>query len=132
MRMNRLTRRFTAWIACLAILAAALAPSISHALAAANSAGSFSNEICSTTDLKLVKTANEQDPASPSPAGEGMSFDHCPFCFTHAGSFGLPPVSSVTLPVVSGLFPLPSLYYQSPRPLFVWATAQSRAPPFHS
>jgi hypothetical protein len=56
--------------------------------------------------------------------------EHCAFCSTHAGSVGLPPASPVLpLLVASGTAIFPALYYQSPSPLFIWSTAQSRAPP---
>jgi hypothetical protein len=58
-----------------------------------------------------------------------MHGEHCPFCVTHTGSIGLPPVSGFELPVVSASPVFPSLFYQSPRPLFIWAAAQSRGPP---
>ncbi|MDB5825574.1 MAG: hypothetical protein JWR21_4278 [Herminiimonas sp.] len=58
-----------------------------------------------------------------------LHFEHCPFCFTHAGSFGLSPTNALMLPMVRGTTAMPSLFYQSPAPLQVWVTAQSRAPP---
>jgi hypothetical protein len=61
-----------------------------------------------------------------------LHFEHCPFCFTHAGSFGVPPTPPLMLPVALGSPAMPSLFYQSPAPLQVWATAQSRAPPAKS
>lgn len=136
MGINRATKRFAAWIACCAILMASLAPSISHALAAASNAGSFWAEICSASGIKLLKVAddaaNQQASGSSSPAEKGLQFEHCPFCFTHAASFGLPPSAGFILPVVSGVPMRPSLFYQSPRPLFAWAAAQPRAPPVRS
>lgn len=127
--MTKLTRQFTAWIACFAILLAALAPSISHAIAAGKDAGAGWIEVCSATGSKLVQVGGEHNPAPSEPAEEGLHFEHCPFCLTHGGLVGLPPSAGFTLPAVSGTQPLPSLYYQSPRPLFIWAAAQSRAPP---
>jgi hypothetical protein len=129
MEMNKLTRRLTAWIACFAVLLAALAPSISHAISAANGGGASWVEVCSLTGAKLVNVGDEQDPASSAPAEKGVHFEHCPFCSTHGGTVGLLPTVGFTLPVASGEQPLPSLFYQSPRPLFIWAAAQSRAPP---
>lgn len=126
--MHKITRKLTAWIACFAILLAALAPSISHAVSAAQGSGAGWLEVCTTAGAKLVQVADAQNPSSL-PAEKGMHFEHCPFCSTHAGSVYLPPNADFILPVVSDAPLLPSLYYQSPRPLFIWATAQSRAPP---
>jgi hypothetical protein len=132
MPINRMTRRFTAWVACFAILLASLAPSISHALAAATAPGAYWTEICSAAGLKSIKVESGKTSDSSSPAKHGLHFENCPFCQTHADSLVLPPASALVPLVVSASFPLPSLFYQSPRPLFVWASAQSRAPPARS
>jgi hypothetical protein len=127
---SRLLRRTTAALACMAILLAALAPAISHALSDRGKSHSLWAEICSSAGLKLVKL--ELGPKAPAHGEPVSAFDHCPFCQTHGSMPGLPPTVSLSLPAYSGTFPLPELFYQAPRPLFVWASAQSRAPPFHS
>ncbi|MES2536208.1 MAG: DUF2946 domain-containing protein [Pseudomonadota bacterium] len=133
MKIKRLTRYFTAWVACLAISMAALMPSISHALAAANTADAFWAEICSVNGPTLIKMAKGHAPDSSTSNGKEAIFEHCPACLTHAGSSGLPPATALTLPAArSGSSVFPSLFFHSLRPLFVWATPQSRAPPFYS
>lgn len=125
----------TAVIASLAILLAALAPSVSHALVAFGEEGSFWAEVCSAAGIKLVKLdADKGEPAHDNKDHHkaANAFEHCPFCSNHAGMAGLPPSSVEALPVSSGSSPHPALFYQSPRPLFVWASAQSRAPPVNS
>lgn len=122
--------RCTAWIACFAILLAALAPSISHALAIAGDGSGNWVEICTVSGSKLV-SANH-DHQSPAPADKFGHLKHCPFCLSHAVSVGLLPPADFTLPVVAGTHILPSLFYQAPRPLFAWAVAQPRAPPAFS
>lgn len=128
MGMTLFTRRFAAWIACFAILLAALAPSISQAVAnAKQESGSGWAEICSVAGIRFVQVVQGDDGAAD---GKAMQMEHCAFCSTHAGSVGLPPASPVLpLPVASGTTIFPALYYQSPSPLFIWSTAQSRAPP---
>jgi hypothetical protein len=129
MGMTLFTRRFAAWIACFAILLAALAPSISQAVANAKQAsGSGWAEICSVAGIRFVQV--DDGAADEKSGGKAMQMEHCAFCSTHAGSVGLPPASPVLpLLVASGTAIFPSLYYQSPSPLFIWSTAQSRAPP---
>lgn len=130
MEMNvKFKRHWTAWIAAFAVLLAALAPSISQAVFASRGSPAGFGEICSVNAPKLVKVEHEGHHSSSSLAEKGLHFEHCSFCFTHAGSVGLPPAADLVLPVPIGTQPMPSLFYQSPRPLFVWATAQSRAPP---
>ncbi|MDC8757192.1 DUF2946 domain-containing protein [Janthinobacterium fluminis] len=127
--MTKITRRFTAWIACFAILLAALAPSISHAIAADDSSSAWI-EICSIAGTRFVQAdSDDGQPLSPASIEQSLHFDHCPFCSAHGGAPGLPSSPMVTLPVLAGKPVLPPLYYQASRPLFVWASAQSRAPP---
>lgn len=90
-------------------------------------------EICSIAGPKLIKVADSQDPVkSSAPAEKTLHFEHCPFCFSHGGTFGLPPTAAFAFPVASSFQAFPPLFYQSPRPLSIWAAAQSRAPPFSS
>lgn len=129
MGMTNSARRFSAWVACFAILLAALAPSVSHAVAAAKGSGSPWLEICTTVGTRYVRVAQDHNPVSPVPAQETLHFEHCPFCLTHAVSLGLPPADAFILPAGIGGHAFPFLFYQSPRPLFAWGAAQPRAPP---
>ncbi|WP_251373313.1 DUF2946 domain-containing protein [Janthinobacterium sp. JC611] len=130
MGMTLFTRRFAAWIACFAILLAALAPSISRAVAnAKQESGSGWAEICSVAGIRFVQV-DDDGAADGKSGGKAMQMEHCAFCSTHAGSVGLPPASPVLpLLVASGTAIFPALYYRSPAPLFIWSAAQSRAPP---
>ncbi|MDB5805399.1 MAG: hypothetical protein JWN73_2721 [Betaproteobacteria bacterium] len=124
MALQTRTRRFAAWLATFAILLAALAPAVSHAMAAVRGGASWV-EVCTATGPALVKVAGEQAPVKDSAPSH---FDHCPFCFTHTGAAGLPPAVAA-VPVVTGATALPELFLRAPRPLFAWAAAQARAPP---
>ncbi|MBA5635479.1 DUF2946 domain-containing protein [Duganella sp. LX20W] len=129
--MTRTTRLFAAWIACLAILFAAFAPSISHARAAARGAAWM--EICSTAGAKLVDMDAGQGPDMQQPAtGAGVDtshLDHCPFCFTHGGAPLALPGAQLTLPTFTAQDSHPFLFYHAPRPLPIWTAAHPRAPP---
>lgn len=127
MNFRRYARRCTAWIACFAILVASIAPSVSHALAARHGSADFFGEICTSDEIRWSQAGDGQE--SEAPAQEHLHFEHCPFCSPHSGSFGLPPNAGFQLPIPIGQTPLPVLFYHSPRPLFIWAAAQSRAPP---
>ncbi|MBF8178141.1 MULTISPECIES: DUF2946 domain-containing protein [Oxalobacteraceae] len=132
MRMTKAKHRWTTWIACFAILLASLAPSISHAVAAAKGAPNAWVEICTVDGSKMMMVDQDQNSQAPKPAERAIHFEHCAFCMTHAGSVGLPPPADFVMPVVSGDHVLPPLYYQASRPLFAWAVAQPRAPPAFS
>ncbi|MCG2583074.1 DUF2946 domain-containing protein [Massilia sp. TS11] len=107
--------RFAAWLACVAVLLAALMPSVSHLLAA-NPATAPLVELCSADSVKKDM------------AGAGH-LEHCAYCATHDGSLGLAPTLLGALPLPLARHEVPQLFLHSPQPLFAWATPQSRAPP---
>jgi hypothetical protein len=76
------------WIACLAILFSALAPSISAARAAANASAPWA-EVCSAKTG--VDNGGRQHPGMP-----GHANGHCPFCSLHAPALPLPEVEATT------------------------------------
>lgn len=157
MGMSRYLRRVAAWIACFAVLAASLAPSISHALyaagltdyAPASSAATHSLHSASLHDEEhltdMQGDASHEHAAhshhvsvhEPGPSGKmpqdshssALHFEHCPFCFTHAGSFGLAPFNAIIVVANAGSSTLPILFYRSPARLFAWTVSQPRAPP---
>ena len=131
--------KFINKIALCAILFAALAPSISHALAAKNGT-SFAQEICSTSGQKIsiqVVTSqgqqlttelaiNNEQPAK----SITMHLEHCPFCSSNAAAAVLPSndLAIITLLEISAQkaakYAAPALvsrYYKSP---------PSQAPPY--
>ena len=122
-------RRIIAWLACLAILLNALAPAISHAMAAANGKSAPWAQICTTSGTKFIaldlalKSDQKQD------ENAAMNMDHCAYCVTHAGSFGMTASNEFVVYAPNLSYDLPQLFYHAPRPLFVWAAANPRAPP---
>ena len=123
----RRSHRFAAWLATFAILLAALAPSISHAMAAVNGGKSWI-EVCTASGTTLVQVAADQAPGKSAPAEKSVHLEHCPFCAPQA-AYGPAPAALAALPAAVGSEVLPELYYRAPRPLFAWAASQPRAPP---
>lgn len=106
------------------MLFTALAPSIAHAMS--TSRGEAWAEVCSVTGTKLVKTGIDQDTLKQ----QTLHLEHCPFCSLDAGSQALPPPGAgIAIPVPDAPGSHPFLFFQSPQPLSIWTTAQSRAPP---
>ncbi|WP_332877444.1 DUF2946 domain-containing protein [Massilia sp. S19_KUP03_FR1] len=128
MGLTNITRRFAAWIACIAMLFAALAPSISHAMSTLP--GDPSTEICSTSGSKFVKVTASSDDVSYPGKHPLVHVEHCPLCATHAGTFPLPPSAGFIIPLIETQATHPLLFFQAPHPLAIWTAAQSRAPPF--
>lgn len=121
-----------AWVACIVILLSSLAPSISHALAAPGTLVTIWSEICAAEGIKNLEAANEARRDSSSPAKQSLHLDDCPYCRLQADAPGFLPGGEAALFIVDSSFPFPFLFYQSPRPLFVWASARPRGPPSFS
>jgi len=104
------------------MLALALLPTLSHALAGSSSAYA---EVCTPQGMKVVALADgEQQPATAS-----LHLEHCPYCVAGGAAAGLPPAPPA-LPLPPAEVALqPPLLLQAPHTLFAWAAAQPRGPP---
>lgn len=138
MSSSRPQRHAAVWIALLAVLLAALAPSVSQALGFARGAGPSWVEVCSAEGAKWVPAdagagasaddASADDGTSHGPAAAHW-MEHCPWCSLHQPALAVPPAPAA-LPLVNGLTEaLPRAFLQAPRTLHAWASAQPRAPP---
>jgi hypothetical protein len=122
----RSTRRMRfVWLALFAVLLNALAPTVSHALAA--SRPTIPLDVCSVDGGASFAAAaallvQDQHP------GMGPEGD-CGYCLTHAGTHGLPPPAHMPLLLLHGTEPRPFLFHHAPRPLAVWIAAVPRGPP---
>jgi len=120
--MNFHKNRLIHWIAAFAIAMSALAPAVSQAVSLAKHGQGFAMEICSADGSKMkveVQSDNQELATQDQP---------CPYCVTHSD---ITPLFSASLsfdaPQTLALFP--QLFYQSPKPLAVWVTPPSAAPP---
>jgi hypothetical protein len=130
--LQKIQKRMTAWIACIAILLASLLPGMSHAVSgSAQSRIGIIAEICSVDGTRLHVVDASTDKASGAHT-DGMGLEHCLFCLAHAGPAGLPPSMAIAFPIPSGAPVRPSLFFHSPKPLFAWSAGQPRAPPLLS
>jgi hypothetical protein len=121
--------RLHIWIACFAILLNALAPSVSHALAALRGAPTLV-EVCSVAGSKMVAVDQAAPDGAPSSSDSVLHhLEHCPYCINHAGSAMPPPALPTPFAVRGGHDVFPSLFYHAPTPLFSWSAANPRAPP---
>ncbi|WP_298835575.1 DUF2946 family protein [uncultured Piscinibacter sp.] len=113
--MHRIRRCFhhAAWVALVAMLGLALAPTLSHALAASAPATPWT-EVCSVEGGKAA----------------GATLAHCPLC-APAGQVAVPPVPAATCRCVApGPDPLPLARNATPAATTTaWAAPPSRAPP---
>ena len=102
-------------IALFAIVFAALAPSISHALMAQNNLGIFLQEVCSSNGqritIQVITTKGQQisaefavnKPVESQPRNMSMHLEHCPFCANASTTATIltsqPPIFSILKPL---------------------------------
>jgi len=139
--LARPRRALSSWIAILAVLLNALMPTVSVALENARSPltarSSNWTEVCSTQGTIWVRLAAdgsliEQTSQRPADAPASLHVEHCPYCLTHAASFGLPPAPAWAVPVwprTARLLPHSALLAQPP---VAWLAPAARAPPPHA
>lgn len=113
-------RLFT-WLALVAMLGLALAPSVSHALSAQQSSNPWT-EICSSSN------SGEQ----PGSGGAAMHLEHCALCCVAASAMGMPPAPIAVLPAPEGANYVATLFLAAAHSLFAWSPPQARAPPLFS
>ena len=94
------------------MLFAAIAPSISHALAAPAVSVSSSLLMQTCTVDGMVDVGVDVGEKKPGADPVVHAFEHCPYCGTHAGSFALLPGLSPSFAVSGGHDSYPPLYYQ--------------------
>jgi Protein of unknown function (DUF2946) len=127
MAFFRLQRRFTAWLAMLALVLGALAPTVTQAVVSGGERDGWV-QICSVSGMVWVKadasSAGAQQPASGAPdAGQ-----HCAWCTLHGGAAGLPE-ANLGSPLLARLTDFPPAFYLAPMAASVWMPALSRGPP---
>ncbi|MRX06257.1 DUF2946 domain-containing protein [Pseudoduganella sp. FT25W] len=104
------------WIAILGVLFAALAPTVSHALA-------------STTTAALAEMCTVDSGAKKAPTNIMHGMEHCAYCVMHGGAPALPPSALGGFAVIGGHDFYPPLFYTAPQPLHTWRAASPRGPP---
>ena len=121
--MNFHKNRLIHWIAAFAIAMSALAPAISQAVSLAQGGHGFAMEICAVDGSKMqmnIQTEGQLDQAGQS--------QPCPYCLAQNS---ITPAFNTNLKfgAPQSFAFLPQLFYQSPKPLTVWVTPPSAAPP---
>jgi Protein of unknown function (DUF2946) len=111
----------------LAILMAALAPSVSQALGL--SKGISWIEVCTAQGSKWLQ--GDLDGSGSAPASEHV-LEHCPYCSLHVLALGMPPAPGLVAPVPRLRHDRPMAFLAAPRTLHAWVSAQPRAPPIFS
>ena len=119
-------RKLIQWIAALAILLGALAPTVSQALSVSQSGKGFVVEICSANGSKMTQIIGDDESSVPSAMG-----GHCPYCVVQP-IYLLPSVSAFefSAPQSYGTQSLTS--HQAFQIQSAWVRLPSRGPPAKS
>ncbi|MDR2014865.1 MAG: DUF2946 domain-containing protein [Azoarcus sp.] len=132
---NRYLKKPLLWLAIFAILMASFAPAISRIWFGQTTLLPGWAELCTIEGLqKLPVALFGNTPSAPRIPGDAdrqdNCFAQCPFCLTHAGSFGLSPVELAPLPFIAahGRY-FPPLFFSALHARFIWQPSQARAPP---
>ncbi len=103
----------------------ALAPAVSQAVSLAKHGQGFAMEICSVDGSKMQIQVQDDEQEIAEQA------QPCPYCVaqnTITPAFN----TNLTFQAPQTLALLPALFYQSPKPLAVWVTPPSAAPPVNA
>lgn len=127
--MHAHRQRLFAWIAMLAILGAALLPSVTHG---AKSAPDWMlHDLCLSAGVPLnpAELAAAFGDEGGKPQAPKHVLDHCPFCCGHP-LIAVLPAQTPSIPlVIDGGPAFPHLFLASPRRLFAWSPSLPRGPP---
>jgi Protein of unknown function (DUF2946) len=125
---TRLRRRgWSHWTTLVVLVLAALAPAVSHALAAARGDLAPWSVICSArSGAPMGWPADAQGDQAPDLK---HLFEHCPYCATQHGDGGAPTAESAPVLLSLAQAEPPALFLHAPRTLAAWSVAQPRAPP---
>ena len=126
MRFSRFGRKFSSWMAILAVLVGALAPTLSHALRGDAPDGWV--EVCTRLGSKWVSVDADHEGSSAPQSAPTAGSEHCVYCSLNlSGAALLPAAQEVDLLALH--FEVPLLFLAAPRTPFAWQAAQARAPP---
>lgn len=114
----------------LVVLLASLAPSLSHALGAAQ--GPSWVEICTAQGSKWVQGDSADSGESKNAPAAAHLLEHCPYCSIHTPALGLPPTPLVVPLDLGHEAEVPPAFLAAPRTSHAWVSAQPRAPPLFS
>src|SRR5690606_9837763 len=120
----RAHRQLTAWLAMLAMVLGALAPTVAQAVVASSDRDGWV-QVCSVSGMVWVQI--DADPAEGDSPMTSGSMD-CPWCSVHGGAAGLPPVAASAGPLQQQAEPLP-VYFRTAALRGTWASGLARAPP---
>jgi hypothetical protein len=124
---KRSQRQFISWMAIAAMLLAALAPSLTHAISSWNGNPDGWQQICTSQGEKLVSVSGTSGaPAQGDSAGQT---DHCAYCLLDPADIGPPLQAKQVVIEPDGVRLLAAGESFPSRHRLLWSSPHSRAPP---
>lgn len=117
------------------MLALALLPTVSRAMAAAQHDDTAWTELCTAQGMvRVALDGGSGDPAAGPALPETATghLDHCPFCTLSTQLAGLTSAQARAPALVATAGPLPPPFWPVARSHRAWCNAQPRAPPSHA
>ncbi|MCL2590714.1 MAG: DUF2946 domain-containing protein [Betaproteobacteria bacterium] len=131
--INNNLKKLFLWLAVFATLAPSFTPLISRIGFGQTALLPGWVEVCTARGMQQFPAALFKNAQSLPETDRHNSnhFEHCPFCLTHACSFGLSPTETAVPPFVTAYgyyFSLPDV--SAPHAQLAWQPYRARAPPF--
>ncbi len=117
-------RRFTAWLAMLALAMGALAPAMAQAVVSASDRSDWV-QICSASGMVWIQADVSASGTDSVPLADMAA--PCAWCLMHSAVAGLPPAPVMAFTSLTQ--PLPGGCMAAAPPVGVWTAAPARAPP---
>ena len=118
--------KFIHWLAVIAILMSAVAPTVSQSLSSKTSSLDYTY-VCTASGMKAEALSGDRSKDTQSNHKQAMG-DHCGYC-VFQGTYFVPTDGSIRFDPSKLASFYPELYYQSPKPLNAWIKLPSQAPP---
>jgi hypothetical protein len=121
-------RQLTGWMAIVAMLWSALAPTAAMAYALRSGGSTDWQQICSVSSGKRAESTGE----TPAPASADEHGDHCPCCFLNGLTPVLPTADAQPRVAPQARLLLSTHEASAARVRLVWISPHTRAPPTYS
>lgn len=131
MRSAFVHRKAVAWLGILAVLVAALAPTVSRALANNHALPAALMALCTAQGIKVVDVGAARDKQGPV-EHQRSRLEHCPLCLLQAAGAAPLPAMTPTIAPPPGEPLAPSAFLFAARPQFAWSPTRARGPPAQS
>lgn len=128
MRSAFVHRKAVAWLGILAVLVAALAPTVSRALVSNRVLPAALMALCTAQGIKVVDIGDVRGKQPPI-EHQRSRLEHCPLCLLQAAGAAPLPAMTPVIAAMQGKPVAPPAFLFAARPQFAWGPTRARDPP---